>query len=155
MVIKYYFTLHGLLQAYLSLRFELWLKWTDHRLGYSNLHEEFHQNKLTRKKEKQLWKPFVVFKNAVKTVKLKFASSDKFLKPTGSCWTNCDLERLKSTEASMQEKHEAKLFDSNDIEIIWVTTHLMKFKCDFDLYYLPFDHQTCYMDVSEIYNKAK
>ena len=140
--------LHGLSQGYLSLRFDLWLKWTDPRLGYSNLHEDFYQNKLTKQKEIQLWKPLVDFKNAVEMVKLRFTTSDIFLKPNGSCWKNCDLEASK--EAPMQEFHEAQVYHSNDIEIIWVTSHLMKFKCDFDLYYLPFDHQTCYVDVSEI-----
>ena len=98
--------LQGLLQMYFSLRFDLWLKWTDSRLGYSNLRRQFYQNKLTKEKANQLWKPMLEFKNSVKNVNLDLSSSEIFLKPSGSCWPICDLEA--SREAPLQYFHEAK-----------------------------------------------
>ena len=124
---------------YVSLRFILWLKWIDTRLGYENLAEKYYRNKISDDKAAKLWKPLVVFKNNVEGQNLQFepSTSDIFLNRTGG-----------STEAPLEQAYEAEVYASNETEIIWRSTHLMKFKCQFDLYYLPFDNQTCFVEVS-------
>merc|ERR1711974_567455 len=60
--------------------------------------------------------------------------------------------------APLDQAFDAKVYESNETEIIWMSTHLLKFKCQFDLYYLPFDNQTCYVELEvseEEKNKIK
>ena len=124
---------------YFSMRFRLWLKWIDQRLCYENLAEKWFQNKLPDNQATKLWKPMITFKNHVEGKMLKFhpSSSDIFLKKTG-----------QSQVAEPHHYHEAKVYASNETEIIWSSAHLLEFKCKFDLFYLPFDNQTCFVQVS-------
>ena len=120
-------------QMYFSMRFRLWLKWIDQRQCHENLAEEWFQNKLPDNQATKLWKPMISFKNNVEGKMLKFhpTSSDIFLKKTG-----------QSQVAEPHHYHEAKVYASNETDIIWSSAHLMKFKCQFDLFFLPFDNQT-------------
>ena len=126
---------------FFSLRFTLWLKWYDSRLTYENLDEDYWKNKISEDKAVKLWTPLIVFKNNVEGKILTFhpSSSDLFLKK---------LSSRRNYKTPLSKIHEAKVYSSNETAIQWRSEHLLKFKCQFDLYYLPFDNQTCYVEVS-------
>ena len=126
---------------YFSLRFVLWLKWSDSRLIYENLDENHWKNKVSNDMAAKLWTPWIVFKNNIDGKILAFdpSSPSLFLKR---------LSSRKNLETPLSRFHEAQLYSSNETAIYWRSEHLLKFKCRFDLFYLPFDTQTCFVEVS-------
>ena len=126
---------------YFSLRFVLWSKWFDSRLLYENVDEEYWKNKVTEEKAKKLWTPLIVFKNNMEGKILTFdpSSSDLFLSQQGS---------RRNNTTPLSQFHEAKVSSPNETAIYWRSEHLLKFKCQFDMFYLPFDTQTCLVEVS-------
>ena len=130
-----------LLQMYFSLRFKLWLRWIDNRLGYQNLYQHRYQNKIPDELATKLWKPMIVFENSKEGKVLKFdqSSSDMFLYREG-----------ESKDAPLKQWDEARIYPSNETKIAWRSENLLKFKCAFDLHYLPFDTQTCYVKVRDM-----
>ena len=127
---------------YFSLRFVLWSKWFDSRLFYENVDEEYWKNKVTEEKAKKLWTPLIVFKNNMEGKILTFdpSSSDLFLSRQGS--------RRNNATTPLSQFHEAKVYSPNETAIYWRSEHLLKFKCQFDMFYLPFDTQTCLVEVN-------
>ena len=126
---------------YFSLRFVLWLKWSDSRLIYENLDEYLWKNKVSNDKAARLWTPLIVFKNNMEGKILAFDPSK----------SNLFIDRLgprTNYKTPLSQFHEAKLYSSNETAIYWRSEHLLKFKCQFDLFYLPFDTQTCFVEVS-------
>ena len=124
---------------YFSLRFVLWLRWKDNRLTFENLDETYYHNKLSENEASKLWTPVIQLKNNQEGKVLKFdSSSEMFLR----------RNQTSIKVAPLDQAFDAKVYESNETEIIWMSTHLLKFKCQFDLYYLPFDNQTCYVEVS-------
>ena len=80
----------------------------------------------------------IVFENSKEGKVLKFdqSSSDMFLYREG-----------ESKDAPLKQWDEARIYPSNETKIAWRSENLLKFKCAFDLHYLPFDTQTCYVKV--------
>ena len=50
-------------------------------------------------------------------------------------------------EAPLEQIDEAYVYKSNETELVWRSPHFHQFNCDFDLLYIPFDQQTCYLEV--------
>ena len=124
---------------YISIRFVLWLKWIDSRLLYENLDEDYFRNRLSKENAARLWTPTVILKNSMEGKNLQFDPSH----------TNLFLDRHgNSSQAPLNQAYEAKMYSANKTSIIWRSGHLLKFKCQFDLFYLPLDNQTCFIQVS-------
>ena len=52
------------------------------------------------------------------------------------------------TKAGISELHEAHVYTSNEAVFWFRTSHYTKFNCKFDLYYFPFDRQSCFVQLS-------
>ena len=102
------------------------------------MNEDHYQNVISDKEAINLWKPVLEFTNSNEEQVLKYdlLTSDMMIRRSGS-----------SIKAPQSQKDEARVFNSSETEITWRTVHFKKFKCQFDLYYLPFDQQTCYVKV--------
>ena len=126
---------------YFSLRFVLWSKWFDSRVLYENVDEEYWKNKVKEEKAKKLWTPLIVFKNNMEGKILTFdpSSSDLYLSQQGS---------RRNNTTPLSQFHEGKVSSPNETAIYWRSEHLLKFKCQFDMFYLPFDTQTCLVEVN-------
>ena len=126
------------LQMSFSLRFNVWLKWTDTRLIFQNLNEDHYQNVIPEYKATKLWKPMLEFKNSNEGQILTYhsSSSDMLVVRNGV-----------GKVAPPSQWDEGRLFNSSETEILWRSAHLMKFKCHLDLYFFPFDYQTCHVKV--------
>ena len=129
---------HVIFQMYVSIRFVLWLKWIDSRLTYENLAEDYYHNRLSKVEAAKLWTPTIILKNSIEGKNLQFdpSTTNLFLKKEG-----------ESSEVSLNQAYEAKMYAANETNIIWRSGQLLKFKCQFDLFYLPFDNQTCFVKV--------
>ena len=123
---------------YFSLKFNVWLGWIDYRLGFQNLNKVPYKNEIHEFAEK-IWKPQIVFENNLQRKILRYQSESSFLMLTkNGHWK----------EAPLHQMDEARIFNPNETDILMQTVHLLKFKCSFDMYFFPFDHQTCFVTVS-------
>ena len=50
---------------YFSLKFSIWLKWSDNRLEYQNLNEDHFQNIVSKEVAAELWKPVLILENYI------------------------------------------------------------------------------------------
>ena len=126
------------LKRYFSLNFNVWLKWTDDRLQYQNLNQHDYWNAIPSHLTKELWKPVLVFENNNKRYILKYVESSSVMML---------VRNGHASEAPLWQIDEARVYKSNETELVMLTQHLLKFNCDFDLLYIPFDNQTCYAEV--------
>ena len=125
---------------YFALKFNVWLQWMDDRLTYQNLKKQYNQNTIPAQQANQLWKPRLNFENSLDTetiLKYNPLSSSLMLMRNG-CWVKAPLNQLD----------EAEIFHSNETELLMRTAHFLKFKCQFELYFFPFDHQMCFVKVT-------
>ena len=127
---------------YFSLKFRTWVKWRDIRLNYENLKRETYLNGITGDTATKLWKPVLIFENhnekdkEMQLLKYDHHRSIMMLKTKGL-----------GEEAPLSKIYEATLFNSNETDIIWRSRYFVKLKCNFKLYFFPFDNQTCYLKV--------
>ena len=125
-------------QMYVSIKFVVWLRWKDDRLIYQNLDNEYYLNKIAVEDAERLWKPSIIFKNSNENQMLEFnPASGFFVEKDGD-----------GKEAPLGQMFEEMNYPPKQTAIIWKSVHLLKFRCHFDLFYLPFDNQTCYVEVS-------
>ena len=124
-----------------SMKFNVWLKWLDDRLQYQNLNQNKYWNSIPTDMSVLLWKPLLIFENNDQRRILKYDSLSSVMML---------LRNGHARENSVTEPEEARLYNSNETEIVLRTLHFMRFKCDFDLHYFPFDEQTCYTEVSRL-----
>ena len=126
---------------YFSLRFNVWLKWVDERLQYQNLDEDAYENVVPEMVAAQLWLPTLYFKNSIEGQILNYDSSSEIM-----IFRNGD-----SKQAPLSQLNEAKVYNSSETQLKWTKfNQFKKFKCKFNLYYLPFDDQTCLVEVSHV-----
>ena len=130
---------------YFSLRFNVWLKWVDERLQYQNLDEDAYENVVPEMVAAQLWLPALYFKNSIEEQILNYDSSSEIL-----IWRNGH-----SKKAPLSQLNEAQVYNSSETLLKWTKfNQFKKFKCNFDLYYLPFDNQTCLVEVRDVLSEG-
>ena len=125
-------------QMYFSLKFNVWLKWMDTRLRYHNLNSNPFLNVVPKDLTKDLWTPLLVFENNKERHILTFDERSSVIMLVGNGLAK---------QISFYQPDEARVYNSNETDIVGRTQHFMKFHCNFDLHYIPFDTQTCYLEV--------
>ena len=127
---------------YFSLKFSIWLKWSDNRLEYQNLNEDNFQNIVSKEVAAELWKPVLILENyigdKVGGQRLEYSPlfSDVMLVRNG-----------EGVSAGLSLLHEAKLYNSCKTEILLKSHQFLRFECQMDLLYFPFDDQKCHVKV--------
>ena len=58
-----------------------------------------------------------------------------------------DVHTSKGIKSALEQIDEAWVYKSNETELLWSSLHFLQFNCDFDLFYIPFDQQTCYAEI--------
>ena len=120
------------------MNFNVWLRWTDDRLQYQNLNHLEYENAISSDLTGEIWKPLLVFENNNERKILKYVESSSVMM----------LDRKgNASKAPLCQIDEARVYKSNETELVLGTLHLLQFNCDFDLFYIPFDNQTCYAEV--------
>ena len=124
-------------QMYFSLRFSVWLKWIDTRLQYQNLDVDAYENVIPEEVAAKLWLPTLYFQNSNEGQILNYDSSSQIMA----------VRSGSSKKAPFSQLNEGKVYNASETQLKWMSVQLRKFKCTFDLYYLPFDNQTCKVKV--------
>ena len=125
---------------YFELKFNVWLTWTDDRVGFQNLNKHYFQNEISESVAKKLWIPPLRFENNHQRTYLVYHPHH----------TSIMLERNgASSMAPLTQLDEAKVYNSNETKIFSRTFKYLKFTCHFDMTYFPFDSQTCAVQVSK------
>ena len=130
---------------FFSLKFNVWLSWKDQRIGYEFLKQDSFENEIVENIAEKLWKPSLIFENHKER---DFERQSLSYSPVQSIMMA--QRNGQSIENPLSQIYESKLYNSNETEILWRSRHYKKFKCDFNMFYFPFDHQTCYVKVSLI-----
>ena len=131
-----------ILQLYLTLKFKVWIKWKDTRLQYEDLKTHHFKNSIRENVALKLWKPALLFENHRERDNEK-----QVLKYSPLPSIMMLVKNGHGKEAPISQIYETKLYSPNETELLWRSRHYMRFKCDFNLFYFPFDHQTCYVRV--------
>ena len=135
-----------ILQLYLTLKFKVWIKWKDTRLQYEDLKTHHFKNSIRENVALKLWKPALLFENHRERDNEK-----QVLKYSPLPSIMMLVKNGHGKEAPISQIYETKLYSPNETELLWRSRHYMRFKCDFNLFYFPFDHQTCYVRVGKGY----
>ena len=122
---------------YLELKFKISLQWLDARVMFYNIKTDEKLNSLTLKEQLSLWTPTIVFWN-----------------------TKEQLRTLndKNTFASIRQDRNGSFIEkevNEDIEVYPGSQNLItvsrvysiRFFCEYDISWYPFDEQTCSMDL--------
>ena len=134
-----------LFQMYFSLKFSIWLKWSDNRLEYQNLNEDHFQNIVSKEVAAELWKPVLILENyigdKVGGQRLEYSPifSDMMLVRNG-----------EGVSAGLSILHEAKVYNSSKTEILLKSHQFLRFECQMDLLFFPFDDQKCHVKVKKL-----
>ena len=123
------------------MKFNVWLEWMDSRLQYHNLKSNTYLNIVPAELSSKLWKPTLAFINNNEGQIVKYSKATSVMMLAGGA---------HAQEASFNQRNEAKVYNSNETTIWVMSSHFLKFKCDYDLQYIPFDHQTCYVEVKHM-----
>ena len=117
----------------ISIRLNLALVWTDHRLAMHNLNKKNFLNTLTADQSKGIWIPQIIFQNTKNY--LKSQSDDRAI---------VTVSRLgKFTSNSRSALENAFVFKGSENPITSSRVYYSDFLCDFDMAMYPFDTQKC------------
>ena len=114
--------------------------WFDRRLVYQNLKKDLSLNTLAQVTTQTLWRPALVFQNI---------ASKKDVEDT-------DFHEIWSVQKNMNHKHNytgdisqpnnVHLFKGSDHQQIMISQYTVKWMCQFDMRWYPFDTQICSME---------
>jgi hypothetical protein len=119
--------------------------WYDDRHTYVNLKEEADLNTLTSVEKDDIWKPFIVFSN---TKTQKTVLNDQ--KVIASIGKKGDHKAGDITEAI-----KTYYFKGGENTITFSRIYDIKFICEYDMAWYPFDVQTCEMTLAPFENTGK
>ena len=122
-----------LLNTYFIYRF-------DARLTFANLKN--HGNNIEKNEEDIIWIPQLIFDNTVLDI---YIDNDAL----------SSVEILKNGPPTRNPQHELLenyLYSGDTSPLIYSRDYDLKFTCEFELQYFPFDHQNCYIMVSQFTN---
>ena len=136
------FEINQFFQMCFTLKFNVWLVWRDARLKYEFLRANRFQNEVPGDLAAQIWTPAFNFDNHYER------ENEKQVIKFDPLPSLIMLEKDGPGKAStLSERYEGRMYTSNETRIVWRSRHFVKFKCDFKLYFFPFDHSTCYVKV--------
>ena len=122
---------------FLELKFKLKLNWKDARVLFYNLKLDDVMNSLSLEEQLTLWTPIIVFWNTKKQLKsVNDADSFASVSRTGD---GSIIDR------SVVE--DIEVFTGKDNEITFSRVYSIKFFCEYQMAWYPFDIQTCSMEM--------
>ena len=128
---------------YFLIKMNIWLTWMDNRLSFQNLDTDCFENIVPFEMADKIWKPKLIFSNHNERDTERQVLE---YNPLSSTLMIC--RNGNGTKAGISELHEARVYTSNEA-VFWLrTSHYTKFNCKFNLYYFPFDRQSCFVQLS-------
>ena len=122
---------------YLELKFQLSINWRDARVSFYNLKHEEVLNYLSLEEQLSLWSPTIVFWNTKQQLKtVNDDASFSSIKREG-----------KGTIIDRAINEDIEVFSGEDNEITLSRVYSIKFYCEYQMAWYPFDIQTCSMQM--------
>ena len=126
-----------IVQSKIKVQFKLMLSWYDSRLQYKNLKVSEHYNGINS--ESDIWYPVLVFHNTeTKASTVNDEKSVISILREGNNFTNSPLSSLENAHIYKGSENKLRLSRTYDLEFI----------CSYNLFWYPFDLQSCKMNIS-------
>ena len=122
---------------YLELKFKITLQWKDARLLFYNIKAKDEMNSLTLDEQLAIWTPSIVFwntKHQLRTLNDKNTFSSIKRKGAGS-------------RIGKESNEDIEVYSGSENIIVMSRAYSIKFFCEYDMRWYPFDQQTCYMEL--------
>ena len=122
---------------YMELKFKLLLNWVDARIVFHNLKVDERFNSLSLEEQLSLWNPKLVFWNTKK--ELRSVKDEKVfasVRRTGN-----------GTMIDKKINEDIEYFPGSDNPITMSRVYSLKFFCDYNMQWYPFDQQTCSVEL--------
>ena len=118
---------------YIELKFRLMMTWRDARVLFYNLKTEEASNSLSLVEQLSLWTPTIVFWNTKQQLK-SVNDADSF----------ASVARLgNGTIIDRTVNEDIEVFSGTENKITFSRVYSMKFYCEYQMAWYPFDIQTC------------
>ena len=123
--------------SFIDLQFELILTWYDRRVKYYNLKLDKNMNTLIFDEAQAVWVPSIIFDNTKNQIKSKNdrKSVIKVEKMINGTFNDDGLL-----------SEDIDIYEGSHNPLIMSRVYNVKFICDYDMQWYPFDSQTCHMD---------
>ena len=122
---------------FIELQFQLSLTWYDSRLQFYNLKDNEKMNTLLYEEKQKLWMPVIIFQNTKAQIR---SQNDKRTR----------MMVLKMMNGTFNEdgllSEDIDIYEGSDNPITLTRVYNIKFLCDFQMQWYPFDTQTCFME---------
>ena len=122
---------------YLKLKFMISLQWMDARVSFYNIKMDETLNSLSLGEQLSLWTPTLIFWNTEK--QLKTVNDEKSF-----------ASILRSGNGSIIDRavnEDIELFTGDDNMITISRVYSIKFFCEYQMHWYPFDQQTCSIEL--------
>ena len=122
---------------YLKLKFRLSLNWRDARVSFYNIKSEEVLNSLPLEEQLMLWTPTIVFWN-----------TEKQLKSINDENSFASIRRnANGTIIDRTVDEDIEVYSGEENEITFSRVYSIKFDCEYQMAWYPFDIQTCSMEM--------
>ena len=122
---------------YLEIKFMIKLQWMDARLLYYNIKPDENMNTLTLDEQMSLWTPTLVYWNTKEQLR---TINDKN--------TFAGIRREGNGSIIDKESNEdIEVFDGSENTISLSRVYSIKFYCEYNMAWYPFDVQTCHIEL--------
>ena len=125
-------------RASVMVKYILYMQWTDLRLTFRNLQEDFKSNRLTFAQMDLLWFPILTFTNTNDNEKVIMDEETKMMV----------IKKGKPSYSAITDVDENSIYKGNDNNLLYNRTYTKRFRCDFKLALYPFDTQYCQLEMS-------
>ena len=127
-------------EGFLSLKMTFIRSWFNSHLTYLNLKKDTRKNVLSSAEVSHMWRPWTIFHN-LETVEdvMKTDFPDVTMIEANKNYTYKHDDRTN--------RRLTRLFDGSENMIIFTRERYLKFICNYDLQYYPFDKQTCGLEM--------
>ena len=122
---------------YLELKFKITLRWKDARLLFYNIKPNEKMNSLTLDEQFSIWTPTIVFWNTKQQLR---TINDK------NTFASINREGNGSIIAK-DSSEDIEVFTGTDNTISMSRVYSIRFFCEYNMRWYPFDQQTCHIDL--------
>ena len=128
-----------------QVQFTLYLSWLDSRMSFNNLKNDTAQNVLSPKKKAMIWLPKLVFLNTEHRPKVSLNEETQIM-----------VKKLGGFELStISELENIQLYSGSDNPLILSQFYNIRFLCNYEMHWVPFNIQKCTMILANEVIKGK
>ena len=128
-------------EGYFKTKITTVRKWLNSQLTYQNLKKDPNKNKISKEDMKRIWQPWFVFENIVE-VKNDVSPTD--IPDVFMIAPNQEFNFEMDDKTNFRN---TRLFKGDENIILRQMQRTVKWVCDFDLRWYPFDIQKCKMEI--------